>query len=135
MIEISKIYYADETMELRASAGTPILYREMFKKDLIKTVLNFRKYIKESEEETEQALENGDQFELLDFLKQLAFIMNLEATVPSTELFKKLTFDNYLAFLCSYDDKIFTSNTGSIMATWSGSNVGMSESKNTVSPQ
>lgn len=127
---IKSIYNNDTELKLKSSAATPILYRQMYKKDLIKTVMSLKNLQKDTKEETAKALEFGDGFEFLDFIKELAFIMNIEATTQGTEIFKVLTFENYVNFLTSYDEQIFTANAGDILGVWSGSQTGTSNSKN-----
>ena len=80
-------------------------------------------------------MSEGEGLEFLDFIKQLAFVMNIEATISGQEVFRNLTIENYMTFLLSYDEKMFTQNSTKIIGVWSGSTSGMSEQKNEVNPQ
>lgn len=132
---INSIYFENNELKLKSSAATPILYREMFKRDLIKTVMNLQSFRRPTKEETEKAITDGEGFEFLDFIKELAFVMNLEATVPVNEIFKRLTFSDYVSFLSSCDERIFTTNANEIITVWSNSQTTTSQAKNAVSPQ
>lgn len=126
---ITSLYFENEELKLKSSAATPILFRQMFKVDLLKSIIQMKSIDKDS------VMEDGEGLEFLDFIKELAFIMNIEATVPSTEVFQKLNMENYLAFLLSFDEQMFTSNSAQIIKVWTGSSAGMSEQKNVVNPQ
>lgn len=135
---INSIYFENNELKLKSSAATPILYREMFKKDLIKTVMAFQT-IKDSlpaegeeqkDDEKVKAFLETNGLEFLDFLKELAFIMNLEATVPATDIFSKLNFTQYVVFLSSYDEQIFYKNSSEIMSVYNASTKTASKSKN-----
>lgn len=123
-----------KTMELASSGGTAVLYKRMFGKDLIKTIMDFDKYNKGSIEATKTAIIEGEGFSFLEFVKELAFIMNLEAT-KDTNRFSYLNEESYVDFLCSYDDEFFTLKSADIISAWGRNTKTMSQLKNFHGPQ
>lgn len=109
--------------EFCSSAATPILFKQVFKKDLLISL----SAIRNEEDKTSKNVQ------LLDLIKELAYIMHAEAVGGS--LFNTLTYDGYIKWLMSCDTNAFDDGAfnEAIIKLWRGNSDSSSESKNAQS--
>lgn len=114
-------------VELTSNAATPRLFQKIFGKDLL---VEFSK-IDLSDVKGEKALG------VLDTLKSLAFVLNMQATKPFRECYSKLTELEYLEWLGQFEDEDFYDPQAliDIVKAWQKSAVTSVDSKNEDSPQ
>lgn len=111
----------DKEMEFKASAATPILYKQVFKSDLLKDIGT----LKENKgDDTEKASQT------IDIFQQLAFIMYLEGNCSADDIWSKLSQQEYIRFLMSVDNNAIVSNATVFLAIYNGNTKTLSESKN-----
>jgi hypothetical protein len=114
-------------VELTSNAATPRLFQKIFGKDLL---VEFSK-IDLSDVKGEKALG------VLDTLKSLAFVLNMQATKPFRECYSKLTEFEYLEWLGQFEEEDFYDPQAliDIVKAWQKSAVTSVEAKNEDSPQ
>lgn len=114
-------------VELTSNAATPRLFQKIFGKDLL---VEFSK-IDLSDVKGEKALG------VLDTLKSLAFVLNMQATRPFRECYSKLTELDYLEWLGQFEEEDFYNPQTliDIVKAWQKSAVTSVEAKNEDSPQ
>lgn len=114
-------------LELTSNAATPRLFQKIFGKDLL---VEFSK-IDLSDVKGEKALG------VLDTLKSLAFVLNMQATRPFRECYSKLTELEYLEWLGQFEEEDFYNPQTliDIVKAWQKSAVTSVEAKNEDSPQ
>lgn len=114
-------------VELTSNAATPRLFQKIFGKDLL---VEFSK-IDLSDVKGEKALG------VLDTLKSLAFVLNMQATRPFRECYSKLTELDYLEWLGQFEEEDFydPQTLIDIVKAWQKSAVTSVEAKNEDSPQ
>lgn len=140
---IKTIMLGEKEIKLKSSAATNILYKRLFKEDIILILTEYSKNLKElqnmqarmselrkdetkSQEELfdeSNAILNSDVFKKSsnfqsDTLPKLAFIMWLEANEPVEKLFGKLTEEQYLFWLMTIDQDELLEITGQVMDVW-----------------
>lgn len=99
----------DKTIEITASAGTPVAYERIFGEDVLSQLMKMR----ELDNKNEQAL-------IMDkLLPKLAFVMSSEAKLEPKELLK-LTEEDYISWLLTMPPKAITSHTSEIMTVYNG---------------
>lgn len=91
MIKTLKI--GEKDVVLKASAATPILYKQAFGEDMIQELNAFT----QMKDKLEQA------GKMRDLTSKLAFIMNKEATTSEDEIFNSLNFQKYVAWMMQFD--------------------------------
>lgn len=122
--------------EFSSSAATPILYKQVFKSDLLVQFAELsKKYKDEKKKKAEKKEKEVSEIDLefLDMVKKLTYIMRAEAVGGS--LFNTLTYDGFIKWLMSlepnaFDDGVFNAQ---IVALWNGNTKSFSESKNVTS--
>lgn len=140
---IKTITLGEKEVKLKSSAATNILYRRVFKEDIIIVLTEYSKNMKElqkmqarmnevkEDKERSQAeileemnsILNSDVFKNAtsfqnETLPKLAFIMWLEANEPVEKLFSKLNEEQYLIWLMSIDQDELLAVTGEVMDVW-----------------
>lgn len=140
---IKTITLGEKEVKLKSSAATNILYRRVFKEDIIIVLTEYSKNMKElqkmqarmnevkEDKERSQAeileemnsILNSDVFKNAtsfqnETLPRLAFIMWLEANEPVEKLFSKLNEEQYLIWLMSIDQDELLAVTGEVMDVW-----------------
>ena len=118
MKEIINIGGRDEYF--KASAATVILYRQLFKTDLLKDIGGASK----KENDIDKANDATDA------IQQLAFIMWCEGNYKDDEIFQNLTLNKYIAWLLQIDPFELTRAGKKIIALWRGNFKSNSEIKN-----
>ena len=90
-----KIEIGEKTFNFRSSAATEMLYKQVFKKDLLKSFMAFSA-LADTKEATEENIEeiNASTQQVL----YLGFIMAMQAEMTAKEV-KNLTYDDYLEWL------------------------------------
>lgn len=148
---MTEIELGNKTVKLNSSAATPLLYKQLFKEDFIRTQQNIRtkkeklnKRLKaittgsESPEEL-QAIVSSDA-EYLDIVldlndtvepmvQQLTYIMYLEGTYSIDEIYKRLDQKSYIEFLLSVGPLTFKEKASDILAVYNANNGTDSTSK------
>lgn len=106
--------------EFSSSGATPILYKQCFKQDLLKTSIDLRN----------NKDKNDKELTMLDMIKQLAYIMYCEANYK--DVFNRLTFESYVKWLMDLSPNAFddTDTNLAIIQLWRGNSAGTSEPKN-----
>lgn len=133
----------EKTITLKSSAATNILYKKLFREDILIKLADYSKNYKELSKMQERinALRTDSsktQEEILaemssclesdaykatndfstDTLPKLAYIMYLEANEKIDTIFSKLTEEHYLYWLLSIDQDDLLSITGEVMDIW-----------------
>ena len=152
---IKTIALGEKEMKLKSSAATNILYKRLFKEDLILILSEYSKNLKEIQKmqarmneirkddtkpqeeilEEMNAILNSDAFKNAnnfqsETLPKLAFIMWLEANEPVDKLFSKLTEEQYLFWLMGIDQDELLAVTGEVMDVWQAGTKTHSKPKN-----
>lgn len=152
---IKTIMLGEKEIKLKSSAATNILYKRLFKEDILLILTEYSKNLKEiqkmqarmselrkdetkSQEELideSNAILNSDVFKKAsnfqsDTLPKLAFIMWLEANEPVEKLFGKLTEEQYLFWLMTIDQDELLEITGQVMDIWQAGTKTHSKPKN-----
>lgn len=137
------ILLGEKEMKLKSSAATNILYKKVFREDILLKLTEYSKNLKELQkmqakidefrkDETKpkeeilsemNALLNSDVFKASsefqsDTLPKLAFIMYVEANVPVDKLMAKLTEEQYLFWLMTIDRDELLGVVGQVMDIW-----------------
>lgn len=118
MKEIINIGGRDEYF--KASAATAILYRQLFKTDLLTDIGDASK--------KDNDFDKANSF--TDAIQQLAFIMWCEGNFKGSELYQNLTTDKYIEWLLQIDALDLTAAAGQVIALWRGNFKSNSEIKN-----
>lgn len=117
---VEKIKIGEKEMEFKSSAATPILYKKLYKEDLL-VDLSSLKGIKDKYQQ------GAKMTELVD---QLAYIMYAEANLSANELFMKLNLNDYIAWLMSIETAELEKNSASIIKLYQGNTSTTSTTKN-----
>lgn len=137
------IVLGEKQIKLKSSAATNILYKKVFREDILLKLTEYSKNLKELQkmqakidefrkDETKpkeeilsemNALLNSDVFKASsefqsDTLPKLAFIMYVEANVPVDKLMTKLTEEQYLFWLMTIDRDELLGVVGQVMDIW-----------------
>ena len=136
---IKTILLGETEEKFKASAATSILYKRLFKEDILEILSNYSKKtkeIRELQEELAKVKELPDSEEkeaqladvtskllplnsfVNDFFTRFAYITWLEANVSVSEIFKKLTEEEFFAWLLAHESKDFTSISGELIKLW-----------------
>ena len=110
----------DAEMEFKASACTPILYKKLFKEDLLVELASITK--------TGDEVQQGSKMQ--DLINQLAYIMYAEANLSSKELFSKLKEEDFMEWLLNIEPSELLKNSANIIDLYRGNNSQTSNSKN-----
>lgn len=111
----------DQTIEVASNAFTPLLYRQIFKKDFLKEITSMRGLIgKKKEELSDEDL--GLATERSDIFSKLAFCMAKQAELVEAAELVNLTLIDYYNWLMNFDANAFTTaqTLGSIINAWKG---------------
>lgn len=137
------ITIGDKELKFKSSAATNILYKKVFKEDIIVKLSSYTKNLKEMEKmkETVEALKSDTtktEEEVLaelnkilasdvfistqtfasETLPKLAYIMWLEANEKIGSIFSKLNDEGYLSWLMTIDSDELLTVTGEVMDIW-----------------
>lgn len=111
----------DKTINVASNALTPILYRQIFKKDFLKEIAGFmalrgKKASDYTEEDINTVNERSEAF------SRLAFIMNKQAEIETAADLVKLTDVDYYTWLCGFENQSFSTPDvlTKILAVWKG---------------
>lgn len=133
----------EKEFKFKSSAATNILYKKLFRQDILIQISDYAKNSKElvniqerikairsDESKTQEEIlseinscMNSEAFKATnefsyDTLPKLAYIMYLEANETQETIFKKLTEEQYLFWLMSIDQDELISITGEVIALW-----------------
>lgn len=133
----------EKTITLKSSAATNILYKKLFREDILVKLADYSKNYKELSKMQERIKDlrtdsSKTQEEILaemssclesdaykatndfstDTLPKLAYIMYIEANEKIDTIFSKLTEEHYLYWLLSIDQDDLFSITGEVMNIW-----------------
>lgn len=149
------IQMGEREITLKSSAATNILYKRLFKEDIIVKLTQFSKNMKEmqriqdsmnaiqgdenksKEQKVEEisallesdAYKSANEFQS-ETLPKLAFIMYVEANEPADRIFSKLTEENYFTWLMSVDQGELLSVTTQVIQLWNAGARNLSKLKN-----
>ena len=139
---LKEIAMGAAVVKFKASAATNILFKRAFREDITVKLTEYSKRtteLKKLQEEvaTIKASELADDDKLAklneimtstafvessafstETLPKLAYIMYLEANVPVTEIFGKLSEEGYLTWLITMDQSDISDNLSEILAIW-----------------
>lgn len=116
-----RVNFDGKDVVLSASAATPYLYKTLFKSDLLIDIKNLRDNDRDKYETA------GDT---TDIFQQLTYIMYLEANFPVEEVYRKLSFQDYVGFLMTIEPNSIIRNAMNILAIYNGNSKSLSEAKN-----
>lgn len=142
-------------VKLRSSAATTILYKNTFHEDFLVKFSAYANTVKDMKDlyERLEELKNNTEMDadskieqmsaimndpayikngefLSDSIPKLTYIMVLEGTEKSEDLFRKLNETSYLIWLLSVDQSELTSIVGDVIELWRQSTQTLSKSKN-----
>lgn len=145
----------NKEMKFKSSAATNLLYKRVFKEDILLKLAEYSKNIKEMQKANEeikklQADETKTKAEILeamngylnsevfvkandfqrDTLPQLAFIMWLEGNEPAETIFSKLNQEQYLFWLMTIDQDELIAVTSEVIDIWQSGARNHSKPKN-----
>lgn len=139
---IKEIAMGDAVVKFKASAATNILFKRAFREDITVKLTEYSKRtteLKKLQDEIAQVrstdLSEDEKLERLnsimgsqafvesnefnsETLPKLAYIMYLEANVPVTEIFGKLSEEGYLTWLMTMDQADISNNLSEILSIW-----------------
>lgn len=115
-----KIMLGDKEIEFSCSAATPILYKKLFRQDLL---LDFSA-LKSFETKEEQGAKMNE------IVAQLAYIMYLEANISAQEIFRVLNFEKYIEWLITIEPSQLEKKSTEFIELYSGNSVQTSSPKN-----
>lgn len=92
-MEKKAITLGEQTLEFKASAATPHIYKHCFNKD----------FLLELAEYTADKTNKQTVLQFYDALERLAFIMNTEATLPPEDVQDACTERNFTVWLLNLD--------------------------------
>lgn len=124
------------TFDLASNAFTPILYRQLFKRDFLRELQSYRKLRgkKPSEftEEDEKIYEEHS-----DSFSRIAFVMAKQAEIETADKLVQLSINDYYEWLMQFDSPMAFSEAdalSAILRAWTGNAEDMSvEAKNAES--
>lgn len=125
-----------KTFEFASNALTPILYRQLFRKDFLRELTSYKKLQgkKPSEftEEEEKIYEDHS-----DAFSRMAFVMNKQAELETADRLMALTMADYYNWLTGFNNPMAFSEADALSAVlraWTGNAEDMSvEAKNAES--
>ena len=107
-------------VSLESNAGTAIIYKRVFKRDLIRDMARIN-------------IEQKDEMlELVEMLQQLAFIMAKQGEGIQLDKLLSLTDMDYIKWLCNFEPGTFdrADTINEIVSIWRNQSVPTSEQKN-----
>lgn len=121
----------------QASAITPILYKKMFKSDLLMDLTKlsqFRAKLKTDDEAEEDEEMMNLKLEFLgfatEFFNQLAYIMYLQGNFKPDEIWRKLELTNFWEFISNFENNEILEQSETLIALYNGNIETTSELKN-----
>lgn len=111
----------DKNLDMVSNALTPILYRQIFKKDFLQQLTSLRKLKgKKREDYTDE--DYGLATSRAEMLTQLAFVMNQQAKIVQAEKLVQLTITQFYTWLMDFETDDFNDPTvmSGILAIWQG---------------
>lgn len=128
----SEMTINNTTVELVSNALTPILYRQIFKKDFLKEMSGLTALKgKKAEDFTEDDLEFFASRQ--DAIPRLAFVMAKQAETKDVKVLVELSLIDYYCWLSDYETQAFMDSEviGKVIGLWAGNaNDSHIESKN-----
>lgn len=118
---LREIKINDQTIPMASNAFTPILYRQIFKKDFLREITSLRK-LKGKNVETMNDSEVNETTDKLSLFTELAFIMAKQAELKQADKLVDLTLLNYYEWLEEFEAGDFRDPKimGQIIALWQG---------------
>lgn len=126
----SRIDIGGKPVELTSNAATPRLYQKIFGTDLLREFAAIdTKAITESD--------NIEGIDTLEIVKQLAFVLNMQATRPFRDIYGKATNVDYVEWLTGFEEEDFynADTLIEIIGVWQKSARTSVQAKNLISPQ
>lgn len=118
---LREIKINDQTISMASNAFTPILYRQIFKKDFLREITSLRKLKgKKTTEMTDS--EVNETTDKLSLFTELAFVMAKQAELKQADKLVALTMMNYYEWLEGFEASDFRDPKimGQIIALWQG---------------
>lgn len=116
----SSVTVGERELQLLANAATPLLYKQLFKTDLMRVFSGMD-------------AENIDTtVEVMNLLPSLCYVMNKQAEDFSFSSFNKLTEADYISWLCDFGPMDFTYAAEEILNVYLGTSKATSISKKKV---
>lgn len=123
----------DQAIDVSVNAFTPVLYRQIFRKDFLQEVTTFKDFIGKTASDF-----TGDELasfmERKDSFQRVAFVMTKQYEIKDINQLTKLSVVDYYAWLSDFSIKAFNEpeTYKSILAAWKmNTKGGLVESKNT----
>lgn len=126
----SRIDIGGKPVELTSNAATPRLYHKIFGADLLREFASMdTSTIKDSD-----SLEG---IETLELVKQLAYVLNMQATRPFRDIYGKATEADYVEWLTGFEEEDFYNPDTliDIISVWQKSARSSVQPKNATSPR
>lgn len=128
----NEITIDNKTFEMASNALTPILYRQIFKKDFLREITGFKSLKgKKADDYTEDDIDNFSRRS--EAFSRIAFVMAKQAEISVAAELVKLTELDYLTWLSDFKNQAFTDAEvlTKILAIWQGNAEDMNiEAKN-----
>lgn len=118
---LREIKINDQTISMASNAFTPILYRQIFKKDFLREIVSLRKLKgKKTTEMTDS--EVSETTDKLSLFTELAFVMAKQAELKQADKLVALTMMNYYEWLEEFEASDFKDPKimSQIIALWQG---------------
>ena len=114
----------DREYEFLSNSGTAIIYKHIFKSDLI---IELDKVTKKKK--------NIEKAEALESIERLAFVMNIQATKGFREIYNQTDEVDFLEWISQFEEGTFYDSelVVGIIRIWNNNTIGLSESKNLAS--
>lgn len=111
----------DREYDFLSNSGTAIIYKHIFKSDLL---IELDKVIKKKK--------NIEKAEALETIEHLAFVMNIQATRSFREIYNQTDEVDFLEWISQFEEGTFYDSdlVISIINIWNVNTKGLSESKN-----
>ena len=115
------IIIADKALTMASNAFTPILYRQIFKKDFLREITGFQSLRgKAAKDYTEDDIEVFTS--RADAFSRIAFVMTKQAEIEKAADLVKLTTADYFDWISDFENGVFNDATvlSSILSLWQG---------------
>lgn len=121
-----KIEIDGKPLELLSNAATPRIYKTIFRSDLFSDFTSL----------DVSAIKDGNDFKALEIIKQLTYVLNIQATKPFREYYGKVTEDDYIEWLTGFEEEAFYDPDVliQIIGVWQKSVTSSVAEKNAASP-
>lgn len=118
-----RIEIGGKPVELQSNAATPMVYQKVFHEDLLRSFTGIDA--------------EGDALGALDKVKQLAFVLNVQATRPFSDYYCKVSELDYVEWLTKFEEDDFydADMLTEVVGVWQKSARTSVAPKNRVSPQ